>query len=327
MIYALALLAALALCGCGRAGKPASEPIPEPESEPIDGGVTNKTDRNAPKTIESKDISDFYATFCLYGEWSKGNKTCFYTFEVKPDESGVLTASESTVGISAPADDELLQNLQQIIDEQELVKENGTYEVTAGLPPEFWPCTLTVNYKSGENLTFTYDNDPEAAWAREMYLAFANWFAKQGMNDLLPPESETMANPITNVMIEFEDPEDGTWYDYSIYEKENGTYNIARSIGDGFTEITFEDPDGFYAEVNEIVSQYDLQKYDPGCALYGYPQTDEDIDNPFAASLQLTFWYGEDDQLSICTSDPEGIDELRPLVTELMECFNARFEQ
>ena len=323
IILAVALLAMHAICGCTVARNQVNEPVTEPDPGPIDGGVTNRTDADAPKFIESKEICDFDATFCLYGEWSEGNSTCFYTFAIKP-ESGELTASESTTGVSAKADDELLGALQQIIDEQELVKLNGTYEVTAGLPPEFWPCTLNVNYESGENLTFTYDNDPDAEWAKEMYLAFADWFEKQGKDDLIPPSSPV--SPVTNVMIEFEDPEDGTWYDYSIFEKDNGTPVICRSIGDGFQEITFEDPDGFFDEVNETVGRYDLRKYDERSVLCDYPRTEADLDNPFAASLQLTFWIGDDEQFSICTSDPAGIDELRPLVNELMACFDARFD-
>ena len=40
-------------------------PIGAPEC----GGVTDKTDHNAPKTIVSKDLTSFYAHVYLRGEW------------------------------------------------------------------------------------------------------------------------------------------------------------------------------------------------------------------------------------------------------------------
>ena len=58
----------------------------EPEEELIDGGNTTHIDANAPKTIESKEIADFYAHFYLVGEWGKDDGDREYVFEVKPDE-------------------------------------------------------------------------------------------------------------------------------------------------------------------------------------------------------------------------------------------------
>ena len=39
---------------------------------PTAGGVTDRTDPNAPKTIESKELVGFYASFYLRGEWTPG---------------------------------------------------------------------------------------------------------------------------------------------------------------------------------------------------------------------------------------------------------------
>ena len=159
------------------------------EDNPTTGSTTDKTDYNAPKEIKSKDIIDFYATFCLAGEWTKGEESLQYEFEVKKDSKGKYTASESTVGIVAPADETLLKSLQDIIDRFNLVKDNGVYKVTAGLAPECRECSLDVYYKSGESLKFTKNNDPYAQWEQEMYMTFADWFAEKGDESLMPPET------------------------------------------------------------------------------------------------------------------------------------------
>ena len=337
--FAVILLAVLTCSGCTFRGasqstKPSSEAQnnsqnqqDEPEDEPIDGGVTDKSDLNAPKFIESKDIDDFYARFGLDGEWSKGNRNVFYSFELKTDNTGTLNAYEYTTGISAPANEELLDALQEIIDAQNLVAWNGEYRITAGLPPEFGPCDLNVSYASGERLSFTHNNEPEAEWAQEIYLAFAKWFAGQGIDTLLPPE--TVMGSVRNVMIEFEDPDDGTWCDYGLVEDPDadGNYTIMRSVGEDMEEIPLTDMQAFLDSVNAVADKYDLRKYDESSVLYGYAQTEDDRNDPFLASLQLTFWYDNDEQLFIYTSDPDGIDELRPLVKELMACFDACFAQ
>jgi hypothetical protein len=156
------------------------------EEEPVCGGTTDKTDHDAPKVIESKDITSFYARFCLVGEWTPGRENLTYTFEIK-DVDGVLTAAEHETGVRSPADKELLDTLQGIIDDEKLVAKNGVYRVTAGLPPEYQKCNVTVNYASGERLTFTENNDPYAEWAKKTYLAFAYWFSGKGDDSLIPP--------------------------------------------------------------------------------------------------------------------------------------------
>lgn len=154
------------------------------DAVPIDGGVTDRTDHQAPKAIVSKDITDLYARFFLFDEGSDNGEGDVYTFEIK--ETGtVLMAFESRSGLSFPADKKLLRKLQDIIDKHSLAAYNGVYEITAGLPVEFQPCDFTAGYASGEVLHFTMDNDPEAEWAREVYQTFAEWFAKKGDASLL----------------------------------------------------------------------------------------------------------------------------------------------
>ena len=311
-----ALLSALTIFGFGGCrGKP---PL-----APVTGGVTDKTDRKAPKVIESKDISDYYAAFLLSGEWSQGNKNVFYTFAVKPDDSGVLTATESVTGTSAPADKELLDALQAIIDECKLAEWNGEYRITAGLPPEYQPSTLTVNYASGEKLTFTLNNEPSWEWSRATYLAFANWFAARGIDALTPPEA--VVGTVDNVALTLRDPENDSIRDYGIWSEPDaeGRRMFCRFIGREKTEAPITDEQAFFAGVNEILTHYDLRRYDTHSSLYGYEQTEEDWET-MSADLELTFWFENDSQMNVYTSVPKEIDALRPLVGELIDYFDAQ---
>lgn len=153
------------------------------KDEPLCGGVTDKTDLNAPKVIESTDIESYFSCFYLhkYGDPVKCEQL---RFSVNKNEDGVLTAKEELTGSVAEADEELLNSLQKIIEKNKLVEKNGIYRTTAGLPPEFDPVTVTVNYKSGESLTFTENNDPTSVWADEITAVFTDWFEKKGVNNL-----------------------------------------------------------------------------------------------------------------------------------------------
>lgn len=175
----LCVAAFLGLGGCVGAS------LPDP---PVCGGVTDKTDHSAPKTISSGQIAAFHAHFFLQGEWLPAEKGQFYTFDIEKDSSGVLMASSASPAISFPADAGLLAKLQAIIAEHNLAADNGIYRTTAGLPPAYQPCRFKAVYASGEVLQFTKNNDPDAQWARQTYLLFANWFAEKGNASLLPQQ-------------------------------------------------------------------------------------------------------------------------------------------
>lgn len=317
-----ALLCALSIFGLGGCGKPKAAPEPEAVTT---GGVTNKTDPAAPKTITSKEIANYYVNFMLDGEWSSGNKNVFYTFEVKPDTNGVLTASEAVTGVSAPADKALLDALQGIVDEYRLAEQNGVYKLTAGVDPsEFGPCTLTVNYASGEKLTFTVDNEPYAEWARATYLAFAGWFASQGNEALLPPDYESM---IADITITFKDPGSGKRYAYG-FDKEpddEGHRVFGRSI-DGKTErASVFNTCFFYDDVSRLVRGYDLRAYDLSSPLGGYERTEEDEKNPVSAALRLGIRFEDGHEISVATSAESVIEELAPLLFDLFDYFDELF--
>ena len=185
-VLSVMLCAATLLCFGGCFGH-------KPKPSPVSGGTVDKTDYDAPKVIKSKEITDFYASFFLYDKRLGGWEGNSYSFKVCKNDSGVLTATEEKTKISVPADEKFLNALQEIIDEQKLVQKNGICKYTSGLAPAFQPCRLTVNYASGEKLTFTENNNPEAEWAQKIHLEFAKLFSENGNDTLLPKEETEIA--------------------------------------------------------------------------------------------------------------------------------------
>ncbi len=154
----------------------------------ISGGTTDRTDYNAPKVIQSETITSFQAEFYIATRYMKEDNG-FFDFTIAPDENGVLTVSESYRELALPADDTLLAALQSVIRKYDLAQMNGVYRVTAGLAPECQRCHLNVCYDSGEQLTFTTNNNPFEEWTTEFFDVLSEWFFENGVDALLP-ESE-----------------------------------------------------------------------------------------------------------------------------------------
>ena len=317
------LLSALTLFGLGGCKTP--EPAPVPEPEPIDGGVTNNTDYSAPKTIQSKDISDYRVNFMLGGEWAPGHENVFYTFEVKPDGSGTLTAAESVTGVSAPADKALLDALQTVIDEYALAGQNGVYRLTAGIDPsEFGPSTLTVHYASGETLTFTVDNNPDEPWVRATYLAFAKWFASQGIDTLLPSGLEKM---VTDIRLQVRDGDKSWSYGFETEPNDKGERVFTRVLDGKKESVPVRDTQRFFDNLSTAIEDFDLSKYDPASPLYGYERTAEDEREPSGAAVQLTIRYEDGHEVSVRSSAESVLDDLGFLIDVLFDCFDGQFSK
>ena len=145
---------------------------------PLCGGVTDRTDRTAPKVIESKEITAFSTSFLLRDETSPHGEIVHWSFTVKKDDSGKI-AIEDGSGTTVQAADTLLAELQQVIDRFDLAALNGIDRVTAGLPPVFGPCRLSVDYASGERLYFQKNSRPQEGWPRAMLEIFLGKFDKK----------------------------------------------------------------------------------------------------------------------------------------------------
>ena len=300
---------------------------------PVSGGTTDRTDYNAPKEIKSKDITKFHASFVLSGEWSEGKENSNYIFDVKEDENGVLTASEVTLKLSEKADKALLNSLQKIIDEQKLVKQNGVYKVTAGLPSEYQECNFTVNYASGESLSFTVNNNPRAEWAEQVYLTFANWFNEKGINNLMPPDKK---GEVKNISVSLKENEIYTLYSSIKVPKEKAIKGEQKLL---FKDVysykekktTVEKyalyPDDYNDKTTGIINKYDLRPFDKSSVLYGTGRDiKEDGNTDFTDDLQLHITYKDDSQLNIDTSDKKDIKILKPLIGELFKYNDSIFK-
>lgn len=292
---------------------------------PILGGVTDRTDYNAPKVINSKDITGFQASFYLIGEWYSGcnRHGQFFTFEVKDEGNGSLMAVAKDFDIKYPADTQLLTALQNIIDDQKLVSDNGLYRVTAGLPPEYQPCNLAVKYASGEKLEFTVNNDPDALWIKKTYLAFAQWFAAKGNPALLPPE---VGGPVENLALSLQDNGKITRYGPCYVEADQAIDGedllLTKWIYDWETDKNIYQkhvlyPADYAQRVEEILSSHDIRAFNPWSALYGMGRNGGNDRDDKEAVLELVIDYGDNSQVSIKTSDEQDLVLLKPLVEEL----------
>jgi len=303
----------------------------------ICGGTTTKIDDKAPKEIKSKDITEFYAVFSLYGEWQsedqRNSDWRAFEFTVKADENGDLIACEETDGVSMPADEQLLTGLQEAIDKNELVKRNGVYNVTAGLPPEYQECNMKVTYGSGEVLYFAEDNDPEGRWQRDICKVFMDRFADNG-NDFLLPPLET--SKISRIDIVLREGNIQKWYSGITVGDEDAidgeTYLFGRSVYDYDTKSSVSDdyvrfPEDYYDRITEILSKYRMSQYKdvPPYANWRQDEFDSapDLDD---LNLKIYIEYEDGSILNINTSKQFIFDELRPVLDEVLEYQDSLFE-
>ncbi len=159
---ALVLMVPVATGGCFMSG----QRMTEAEIEE-DGGIRDHSNPDAPKTIRSREIVALNVNFRLWDE-SDGQESRAYALDIRREgDVFLLTASGGTKG-TVQVDASFPDKVQQIIEKHGLTRLNGINRTTSGLPVEFSPCTLTVDYASGERLYFRIDNDPDAEWAEDM---------------------------------------------------------------------------------------------------------------------------------------------------------------
>ncbi|MCF0110709.1 MAG: hypothetical protein HUJ58_02330 [Erysipelotrichaceae bacterium] len=139
----------------------------EKEPQPLTGEHHYSHDDTAPSVIVSENIESFCANYyncALQCEEYNG----FFRVTVMKNEDGQWELKEEKRGISVIVKEDFLQAVQMIVKENNLVKQNGVYSVTDGLPEEYQPCSVTVVYDSGEKLYFTVKNEPEGAWHQKL---------------------------------------------------------------------------------------------------------------------------------------------------------------
>jgi len=152
-----------------------------------DGGHTIRTDPDAPKTIVSEELvrlsMEFYCS-----DTEHEARTGVYAFELKQEgDQWELSVAKCRNG-TAVVDSTVPARAETLIREYNLISLNGLYDVTAALPVEYMPCSVSAEYASGEILYFTQDGDPETEWYRAFRDLFLGALAENGYPDFLPPE-------------------------------------------------------------------------------------------------------------------------------------------
>lgn len=129
-----------------------------------DGYKTNHTDSNAPKTIESTEITDFscyfsalafvegdteleYDSYHLSAVWKDGVVSGSYLASTRYGEE---------VEDRFEADASFMEDLQEIVTKHDFARNNGLYVEVKGLPDNYG-ADLTVIYASGERI-LAHDN-------------------------------------------------------------------------------------------------------------------------------------------------------------------------
>lgn len=158
-ILFLLLTLALLLSAC-------AGPLPAngDENAEVDGGRTDKSDPNAPKTIASTELVSFsceFSTFALDEEES-GLEVGFFTCAAEKKDGGTegtyrFRGSDEDSGEKRFAADALfLEKLETLVRENGLAQYNGKNVSVAGLPDNFG-ATISADYASGERI-YASDN-------------------------------------------------------------------------------------------------------------------------------------------------------------------------
>ncbi|MBQ0028605.1 MAG: hypothetical protein KBS96_08375 [Lachnospiraceae bacterium] len=166
----------------------------------VTGGVTDTSDYDAPKVIESEELIYFRTEFYRYSDYVY-NADRRYKFCMSKNDDGSYTISEGdNEELKCETNAEFAVKLQQIIKDNNLVEWNGTHKQTAGLAPEYRPYWVEALYASDEKLSFFMNGDPMAEWTWQVLDLFANEFGTHGITDLLPVKEEA---EITRFNIEY----------------------------------------------------------------------------------------------------------------------------
>ena len=174
----------LSFGGCTRSG----------DADCMDGGVTRKHSYDAPKVIHSTEIVALDTNFFLYDDDGSGGTG--WSFSVRRDGGSFLLSvrKRGRDAVEKAVSKDFLKEVHAVILKHDLPRRNGFDEVTSGLPFEYAPCSLSVDYASGERLYFHKDGDPRSAWASDLKALFLR--ALDSPDALPVQELEVLAPPV-----------------------------------------------------------------------------------------------------------------------------------
>ena len=130
-----------------------------------DGGVTNNSVNDAPKTVESEDITEFYCRF-VYEDIEENNILPYGTYILKSklaeENAGCEYSFSSSDGEetfkSFVKEKEFLQKVNSIVKKYDFASLNGHYCSVSGLPDDYG-FDLDINYLSGEYISASDNQD------------------------------------------------------------------------------------------------------------------------------------------------------------------------
>lgn|GEM_PF-898980 len=170
VILCLLAVCAVLIVGCAKGTGQSSAPPQSSGSVPsapgVDeplapGGTTDGSDPNAPKTIESTEITSFECTASLFSLLTKSPLLVSprYEFSAKREGDRAVCTCVSKDGEREFIEEaEFLDRLQAIVADYDLASYNGIYRWTHGLPDDFG-ASLRVEYASGERISATNNQD------------------------------------------------------------------------------------------------------------------------------------------------------------------------
>ncbi len=142
------------------------------------GGVTDRSNKNAPKTIESKDIT-LFKTYFIHADRAGGYTRHDFSAEKQAGGTVALTSKSYSEETKIEVGAEFMLSLQEIVDKHGLVSFNGTNRVTSGLPYQCEPCHLHCEYASGEKINFYMNGNPDSEWMADFAELFSTVFPVQ----------------------------------------------------------------------------------------------------------------------------------------------------
>lgn len=141
--------------------------IYEGPSVEIDGGTRIRHDTDAPKVIESRELTRFFCRFSALSLMEEDAQLLrgVYDFSAAKGEDGV----SCTVSCSNPAvlggerkemrSEAFLAELEMLLRKYNVAQYNGSYYKVSGLP-DFYGATVDAAYASGETLYCYNNQDP-----------------------------------------------------------------------------------------------------------------------------------------------------------------------
>lgn len=165
--------------------------IYEGPSVEIDGGTRIRHDTDAPKVIESRELTRFSCRFSALSLMEEDTQLLrgVYDFSASRGEDGV----SCTVGCNNPAvldgerreirSQELFEELESLLRKYNVAQYNGSYYKVSGLP-DFYGALVDAEYASGETLYCYNNQDPflPVAFVQELCRLFG--IAAEGKESL-----------------------------------------------------------------------------------------------------------------------------------------------